>query len=131
MFLQAKRAFLRHAPETAFDIRILHSRVTNEEQKRAFERPAKGRRKVVLSTNIAETSVTIEDVVFVIDSGLQNSLGYEVRSSLPSLQPDWISQANARQRAGRAVRRKRIPFEFAQSMSSHIRVSRAGANGTW
>mmetsp|Transcript_11175 Transcript_11175/g.46677 ORF Transcript_11175/g.46677 Transcript_11175/m.46677 type:complete len:721 (-) Transcript_11175:1185-3347(-) len=101
---QAKRAFLRHAPETAFDIRILHSRVTNEEQKRAFERPAKGRRKVVLSTNIAETSVTIEDVVFVIDSGLQNSLGYEVRSSLPSLQPDWISQANARQRAGRAGR---------------------------
>ncbi|KAJ8907120.1 hypothetical protein NDN08_003602 [Rhodosorus marinus] len=101
---RAKRAFLRHAPETAFDIRVLHSRVPNEEQRRAFERPASGRRKVVLSTNIAETSVTIEDVVFVIDSGLQNSLGYEVRSNLPSLQPDWISQANARQRTGRAGR---------------------------
>ena len=58
----------------------LHSSVSPQEQRRVFERPLEGTRKVVLATNIAETSLTIEDVVYVVDSGK-----LKVRTVLPAL----------------------------------------------
>lgn len=80
----------------------LHGELSAEEQDRAVRRlPG---RKVIFSTNVAETSVTIDGVVAVIDSGLARGAGYSPWSGLPSLSLQKISQASAIQRAGRAGR---------------------------
>jgi len=73
------------------------------EQQDAAIRPT-GKRKVILSTNVAETSVTIDGVVAVIDSGLARIPGHDPWSGLPTLQVRAVSRASAAQRAGRAGR---------------------------
>jgi ATP-dependent helicase HrpB len=80
----------------------LHGDLSPAEQRRAVT-PA-GRPKVILSTNVAETSVTIEGVVAVIDSGLARIASHSPWSGLPRLSVGKISQASAIQRAGRAGR---------------------------
>src|SRR5688572_10691680 len=80
----------------------LHGSIPFEEQNRAL-RPAK-RRKVILATNIAETSLTIEGVRTVIDSGRVRVAGYDPQRGLDRLELKWISKASAAQRAGRAGR---------------------------
>ncbi|KAL6570508.1 hypothetical protein OROGR_000058 [Orobanche gracilis] len=87
-----------------FIIMPLHSRVPLVEQKKVFKRPPLGCRKIVLSTNIAETSITIEDVVYVIDSGRMKEKNYDPYNNVSTLQSSWISKANAKQREGRAGR---------------------------
>jgi len=82
----------------------LHGSLPSSEQARVFERPPKGMRKVVLSTNVAETSVTVEDVVCVVDSGKMREMGFDPTRGLASLQEAWVSQAAAMQRRGRAGR---------------------------
>ena len=80
----------------------LHGELSPAEQRRAVT-PA-GRPKVILSTNVAETSVTIEGVVAVVDSGLARIASHSPWSGLPRLAVGKISQASAIQRAGRAGR---------------------------
>ncbi|KAG1663311.1 hypothetical protein FOA52_006270 [Chlamydomonas sp. UWO 241] len=82
----------------------LHSAVSPEEQRRAFKVPPPGVRKVVIATNIAETSLTIEDVVYVIDAGKHKERRYDAGRKLVLLQEDWVSRAGALQRKGRAGR---------------------------
>ncbi|XP_019434912.1 PREDICTED: DExH-box ATP-dependent RNA helicase DExH7, chloroplastic [Lupinus angustifolius] len=84
----------------------LHSSVPSSEQKRVFLRPPGNIRKVVIATNIAETSITIDDVIYVIDCGKHKESRYNPQKKLSSMVEDWISQANARQRRGRAGRVK-------------------------
>lgn len=82
----------------------LHSLMPTASQRAIFLRPPAGTRKVILATNIAETSITIEDVVYVIDCGKIKIKQFDVNSNISTLQPEWISLANMRQRRGRAGR---------------------------
>ncbi|XP_038595175.1 putative ATP-dependent RNA helicase DHX57 isoform X1 [Micropterus salmoides] len=82
----------------------LHSSLSNEEQQAVFSRPPEGVTKIIISTNIAETSVTIDDVVYVIDSGKMKEKRYDASKSMESLEDSWVSRANALQRKGRAGR---------------------------
>ncbi|RMZ54673.1 hypothetical protein APUTEX25_003051, partial [Auxenochlorella protothecoides] len=77
----------------------LHSMVAPAEQRRVFQRPPRGVRKLVLATNIAETAITIDDVVVVINAGRLREKGYD-----PFTGSAWISRASERQRRGRAGR---------------------------
>ncbi|XP_070848059.1 putative ATP-dependent RNA helicase DHX57 [Chaetodon trifascialis] len=82
----------------------LHSTLSNEEQQAVFSQPPEGITKIIISTNIAETSVTIDDVVYVIDSGKMKEKRYDASKSMESLEDSWVSRANALQRKGRAGR---------------------------
>ncbi|KAF0814277.1 hypothetical protein IGB42_01178 [Andreprevotia sp. IGB-42] len=80
----------------------LFARLSNEDQQRIF-RPGNGRR-VVLATNVAETSLTVPGIRYVIDSGLARIKRYSPRAKVEQLQIEPISQASARQRSGRCGR---------------------------
>lgn len=82
----------------------LHSSLAVEEQDRVFDVAPDGVRKCILSTNIAETSVTIDGVRFVVDSGRAKEMVHDGVTGMASLQECWISQASAQQRMGRAGR---------------------------
>ena len=82
----------------------LHSSLTSEEQQLVFSKPKKGQRKIVISTNLAETSITIDDCVFVIDVGRMKEKRFDPNKNMESLDTVWVSQANALQRKGRAGR---------------------------
>ncbi|KAI3445599.1 hypothetical protein Pfo_002264 [Paulownia fortunei] len=84
----------------------LHSSIAPEDQKKVFQKPPDNIRKVIVATNIAETSITIDDVVYVVDCGKHKENRYNPHKKLSSMVEDWISQANARQRRGRAGRVK-------------------------
>lgn len=73
-------------------------------QKKAMKTAPPGVRKIILSTNIAETSITINDVVFVIDSGKVKEKSYDTLSHVSMLKSVWVSKASALQRKGRAGR---------------------------
>lgn len=86
------------------DVFPLFSALPRSEQSRALEEPVPNRLKVIVATNIAETSLTIPGVVHVIDSGLCKESVYDPRLDLTFLQERPVSQASANQRAGRAGR---------------------------
>ncbi|KAJ1380761.1 P-loop containing nucleoside triphosphate hydrolase [Sesbania bispinosa] len=81
-----------------------HGSMASSEQRLIFEEPEDGVRKIVLATNIAETSITINDVVFVLDCGKAKESSYDALNNTPCLLPTWISKVSAQQRRGRAGR---------------------------
>ncbi|XP_067424694.1 ATP-dependent RNA helicase DHX29 isoform X2 [Emydura macquarii macquarii] len=82
----------------------LHSILSTQDQAAAFTLPPSGVRKIVLATNIAETGITIPDVVFVIDTGRTKENRYHESSQMSSLEETFVSKASALQRQGRAGR---------------------------
>ncbi|XP_015596401.1 probable ATP-dependent RNA helicase YTHDC2 [Cephus cinctus] len=87
-----------------YSLFMLHSNMQTCDQKRIFRPMPQGVRKIILSTNIAETSITVDDVVYVIDSGKVKEKSFDALSNVCMLRSNWISQACAKQRKGRAGR---------------------------
>lgn len=87
-----------------YKVIALHSILSTQDQAAAFTLPPPGVRKIVLATNIAETGITIPDVVFVIDTGRTKENKYHESSQMSSLVEMFVSKASALQRQGRAGR---------------------------
>lgn len=82
----------------------IYSQMPADLQARIFEPTADGRRKVIVATNIAETSLTVDGILYVVDAGYSKLKVYNPKVGMDSLQITPISQANANQRLGRAGR---------------------------
>lgn len=87
-----------------YHILPLHSQLIPEDQHQVFDPAPPERRKIILSTNIAETSVTIDDIVYVINSGIAKEMIYDQSRATGVLENQMISKANNTQRKGRAGR---------------------------
>ena len=86
------------------DVFALYGQLSFAEQQKAISPAEKGKRKVVLATNIAETSLTIEGIRLVVDSGLERVAKFDLKTGVTKLEQVKISQSSAEQRAGRAGR---------------------------
>jgi len=82
----------------------LHASLETREQKKVFANPLPGKRKIVVATNVAETSITIDDIVAVIDSGRVKETSFDPQNNMRKLEETWASLAACKQRRGRAGR---------------------------
>lgn len=82
----------------------LHASLQSAEQRRVFPHAPHGKRKVVVATNVAETSITIDDIVAVIDTGRVKETSYDPQNNMRKLEEVWASRAACKQRRGRAGR---------------------------
>ena len=89
-------------PTDAFDVVPLYARLSSAEQHKVFERHS--RRRVVLATNVAETSLTVPGIRYVVDAGLARISRYSLRTKVQRLPIEPVSQASANQRSGRCGR---------------------------
>ena len=96
---------LAHELDSAtFDVLPLYGRMSPDEQRRIFKHT--GKTRVVLATNIAETSLTIPGIAYVVDTGMARISRYNAQARIQGLPVEEISKASARQRTGRAGRVK-------------------------
>ena len=82
----------------------LHASLTPAEQRKVFPPAPKGKRKVIAATNVAETSITIEDIAAVIDTGRVKETSFDPQNNMVKLEEVWASRAACKQRRGRAGR---------------------------
>lgn len=82
----------------------LHASLMSSEQRRVFPPAPRGKRKIIAATNVAETSITIEDIVAVIDTGKVKETSFDPRNNMVKLEEVWASRAACKQRRGRAGR---------------------------
>ncbi|KAJ8494910.1 hypothetical protein ONZ51_g2046 [Trametes cubensis] len=94
------------AEETDVPMHIvpLYALLSSEKQMQVFKPPPPGTRLVVVATNVAETSLTIPGIRYVVDCGRAKERRYDVANGIQAFQVSWISKASAAQRAGRAGR---------------------------
>ncbi|GJJ09692.1 hypothetical protein Clacol_003916 [Clathrus columnatus] len=89
-----------------YSIHLLHSTIPLQDQQVIFEPPPPGVRRIILATNIAETSVTIPDVVYVVDTAKIKENRYDPQRYMSYLVTAWVGSSNLNQRAGRAGRHR-------------------------
>ncbi|KAG5889433.1 hypothetical protein JTB14_032766 [Gonioctena quinquepunctata] len=94
----------KERPRMKWEMIPLHSSLPNDEQAKAFKGPKPGYRKVILSTNIAESSITVPDSYYVIDFCLTKVMTVDPITKYMSLRLEWASHVNCEQRAGRVGR---------------------------
>ncbi|KAK0614278.1 P-loop containing nucleoside triphosphate hydrolase protein [Immersiella caudata] len=109
----------------------LHASLETREQKKVFASPPAGKRKVVVATNVAETSITIDDIVAVIDSGRVKETSFDPQNNMRKLEETWASLAACKQRRGRAGRvqagkcyklyTRNLEFQMAERPEPEIR----------
>jgi len=97
---------LRLSDTSQYSVHYLHSTIPAAEQREVFKPPPKGVRRIILATNIAETSITIPDVVYVVDTGRVKEKRYDPDRHMSSLVTAWVGSSNLNQRAGRAGRHR-------------------------
>ncbi|XP_060900797.1 ATP-dependent RNA helicase DHX30 [Labrus mixtus] len=102
--VQEKLEARRHFSSRSHMILPLHSSLSVSDQQAVFQRPQVGQRKIVLTTNVAETSITIDDIVHVVDAGTHKQQNYDTHTKVSCLDTVWISRSNVTQRKGRAGR---------------------------
>jgi HrpA-like RNA helicase len=100
--LQKEHLLPSNAPK--YKVFLLFSALPNSEQMKVFDKLDKGIRKIILSTNIAETSITINNIKYIVDSGYCKLRIYNSKSGLDFLKVTKISKNSAIQRSGRAGR---------------------------
>lgn len=107
-----------------FEVHILHSSVPVADQQAVFE-PLRNPqiRRIILATNIAETSVTIPDVVYVVDTGRVKEKRYDPERHLSSLVLAWVGTSNLNQRAGRAGRHRSGEYYGLLSKAHYDKLS--------
>lgn len=115
---QNKANLDRNTLDLKWDIIPLHSSLPNDDQARVFAPMKPPLRKIILSTNIAESSITVPDVTYVVDFCLTKTMVVDKITKFSSLHLEWASHVNCDQRAGRAGRVKSgrvyrlVPKEF-------------------
>ncbi|KAB5545598.1 P-loop containing nucleoside triphosphate hydrolase protein [Coniochaeta sp. 2T2.1] len=89
---------------TSLYVLPLHASLETKEQRKVFAAAPPGKRKIVVATNVAETSITIDDIVAVIDSGRVKETSFDPQNNMRKLEETWASRAACKQRRGRAGR---------------------------
>jgi small subunit ribosomal protein S24e len=102
----SRRCGVNFNDRSRYSIHVLHSSIPLAEQQVIFDPPPKGVRRIILSTNIAETSVTIPDVVYVVDTAKIKENRYDPERHISALVSAWVGTSNLNQRAGRAGRHR-------------------------
>ena len=101
----------------------LHGELPAAEQRRVFGAPPRGARKVILSTNVAETSLTIDDVTVVLDTGRVKQSTYDALNCAAQLIETWAPRSSRRQRRGRAGRTRRGQYWALYSRAQERRLA--------
>ncbi|XP_004687439.1 PREDICTED: probable ATP-dependent RNA helicase DHX35 isoform X2 [Condylura cristata] len=106
MLIEQARALGRTGMKRHLRILPMYAGLPSFEQMKVFERVSRSVRKVIVATNVAETSITISGIVFVIDCGFMKLRAYNPRTAIECLVVVPVSQASANQRAGRGGRNR-------------------------